>query len=80
MYPKLEKSAQVDGLVFAKFTVDADGSVQEPIIIKGLSTPYDEAVLASVRQLPRFIPGRQNGQAVAVSLTVPVSFQQLAPK
>ncbi|RZK18200.1 MAG: energy transducer TonB [Hymenobacter sp.] len=79
-YPQLEKSARMDGIVFANFIVEADGSVKEPKIIKGLSAPYDEAVLASVRQLPRFIPGMQNGRAVAVSFTVPIKFQQAAPK
>lgn len=80
VYPKLEKKDQVDGMVFASFIVEADGSVKEPRIIKGLRAPYDEAVLASVRQLPHFIPGKQNGQAVAVSFTVPIKFQQSAPK
>ena len=80
VYPKLEKSAQMDGFVFAKFTVDADGAVQDPSIVKGLSKHYDEAVLNSVRQLPRFIPGKQNGRAVAVSFTVPVKFQKEVPK
>ncbi|MGI4866443.1 MAG: TonB family protein [Janthinobacterium lividum] len=80
VYPKLEKSAQKDGMVFAKFIVEADGSVKEPGIVKGLSAPYDEAVLAAVRQLPRFVPGKQNGQPIAVSFTVPVKFQLAANK
>ncbi len=80
VYPKLEKSAQMNGAVFASFIVEADGTVQDPNIIKGLSTPYDDAVLASIRQLPRFIPGKQNGRAVAVSFTVPVKFQLATDK
>lgn len=80
VYPQLEKSAQKDGMVFASFIVEADGTVQDLGIVKGLSAPYDDAVLASIRQLPRFTPGKQNGRPVAVSFTVPVKFQLLADK
>lgn len=65
------------GQVFARFVVDADGSVGEPSIVKGLvDEAYDQAVLAAIRQLPRFEPGRQDGRAVAVSFTVPIEFKK----
>lgn len=73
-YPKLEKSAQMEGRVFVKFTVDATGHPQDIEVVKGLAPAYDAAVLAAVRQLPTFEPGRQDGKAVSVSFTLPVLF------
>lgn len=66
--------ADADGRVFVRFTVDADGTVRDATIIKGLTSAFDEAVLAVVRQLPRFTPGKQDGKEVAVSITVPIKF------
>ncbi|GAA4494493.1 M56 family metallopeptidase [Hymenobacter ginsengisoli] len=64
------------GRVFVSFTVQADGSVGDTKVIKSLGPAYDEAVVAAIRKLPRFVPGKQDGQAVAVSFTVPVTFQE----
>jgi TonB family protein len=55
------------GRVFVAFTVRADGSVTDAKITKGQGSTCDEATLAAVRKLPRFVPGRQNGRAVAVA-------------
>lgn len=67
--------AIVGGRVFAQFTVDAAGAVRDARIIKGLAPAFDAATLAAIAKLPRFVPGRQNGRAVAVSFTIPVSFE-----
>jgi len=65
-----------EGRVFASFTVKADGSVGDTKIVKGLGPAYDEAVLAAIQKLPRFVPGVQSGKAVAVSFTVPITFKE----
>ena len=73
-YPKVAAADQRAGRVFVSFIVDVQGQVQVPEVVKGLGAAYDEAVLAAVRQLPRFTPGTQDGKAVAVSFTVPILF------
>jgi len=67
-------TAFVPGRVFATFTVGADGAVRDSKIVKGLADAQDAAVLAAIDQLPRFVPGRQDGQPVTVSFTVPITF------
>ena len=62
------------GKVFASFIVGPSGVVRDAKIIKGLGASCDETVLAAIRQLPRFKPGRQNRRPVSVVLTVPVTF------
>ena len=73
-YPKVNAADQREGRVFVSFIVDNQGVVQAPAIVKGLGPAYDEAVLAAVRQLPRFAAGKQDGKSVAVTFTVPVLF------
>ncbi|MGI4761877.1 MAG: TonB family protein [Janthinobacterium lividum] len=64
-----------EGRVFVSFVVLADGSVGDTKVVKSLAPAYDEAVVAAIQQLPRFVPGKQNGRPVAVSFTVPVMFK-----
>jgi TonB family protein len=76
VYPKAAPGETLpNGRVFASFVVDTDGTVQNINIVKGLSPPFDATVLAAIKQLPRFEPGMQNGQNVAVVFTVPVEFK-----
>ncbi|RZJ88956.1 MAG: hypothetical protein EOO60_10580, partial [Hymenobacter sp.] len=67
------------GRLFAKLTVTKTGEVQDVHIVKGLNAPADSAVLAAIRQLPRFVPGRQNRKVVNVSFTLPISIVKPKP-
>lgn len=56
------------------FEVGSDGLVRHVRIVHSSNSPaLDSAILATVRSFPRFIPGRQNGKAVAVSFTMPIA-------
>jgi len=60
--------------VFVTFVISREGTVTAPQLLKGSgSDRTDEAVLAAVAKLPRFTPGKQNGQLVNVQLTMPLS-------
>ncbi|GAA4033050.1 hypothetical protein GCM10022409_16690 [Hymenobacter glaciei] len=74
VYPEQARRDNVTGRVFVSFTVTEEGSVKSVKIVKGLGSGLDEATVAAVSQLPRFIPGKQNGRTVSVSFTVPVTF------
>ena len=67
-YP--ERADNGEGQV--SFVVEPDGRVTRPIMLRSISNTMDEAVLAAALRLPRFEPGRHNGQPVAVRLIVPV--------
>lgn len=59
--------------VFVQFTVGKRGQVEEAAIIKGTSPAVDAAVLAAVRQLPTFVPGKQSSQLVRVAFTLAIT-------
>ncbi|MBO4772463.1 MAG: TonB family protein, partial [Bacteroidales bacterium] len=75
-YPQEAKDNNEQGSAYVKFTVDKTGKVTEPTIVKGTgSDALDEEAIRVVSTIPDFTPGRQRGQNVAVSLTVPIRFQ-----
>jgi protein TonB len=74
-YPSSALRAGAEGKVFVSFVVNALGEISEVKVVKGLGYGLDEETMRAVKSLPRFIPGKQNGQAVSVAFTVPISFQ-----
>jgi len=65
------------GRVLVNLIVAATGEMTEVQVAPGhgLSPAYDAAAVACIRGLPKFTPGRRNGSAVPMSLTLPVIFQ-----
>ncbi len=74
-YPPLALRNQVEGRIFVSFTVNAKGDVSDVKVVKGLGSGTDEETIRAVNSLPKFIPGKQNGRAVAVSFTLPITFK-----
>ena len=74
-YPPLARRNQVEGRIFVSFTVNPQGDVSDVKVVKGLGSGLDEETIRAVKTLPKFIPGKQNGRAVSVSFTVPITFK-----
>ncbi len=74
-YPAPALSNQIEGRIFVSFVVNPQGEVSEVKVVQGLGYGLDEETVRAVKSLPRFIPGKQNGRAVSVAFTVPVSFK-----
>ena len=56
------------------FVVGTDGKVRDAKMLKSANnTAIDNALLAAARKLPNLSPGYQNGKAVPVRLTIPIS-------
>ena len=73
-YPAEAKEKGIKGRVIFSFVVEKDGSVSE---FKVLNTP-DKLLSAEVERVfkltPKWEPGKQNGKAVRVKYTVPITF------
>lgn len=72
--PPEVREGKVEGRVFVRMVIGVSGVARQFSIAQSLNPATDAAALAAVRQLPRLVPGRYNGQPVAVVLTVPVVF------
>lgn len=73
-YPVEAQKEKIQGKVYVTFIVNKEGMVQEPKVVRGVHASLDEEALRVVSSLPQWVPGRQKGQAVSVSYTVPISF------
>ena len=67
-------STDAKGHVIVQFVVKADGSIGEVKVVRRVDEALDKEAVRVIKSLPKFTPGRQNGQAVSVWYTLPVSF------
>ena len=74
-YPKEATDKGTQGRVVVQFIVDKDGSVVEPTVVKSVSPELDQEALRVVKMMPKWHPGKQNGEVVRVKYFVPVSFR-----
>ncbi len=73
-YPAIAKENNVQGKVFLNFTVERDGSLTDIKVVRGIGSGCDDEAVRVLKSSPRWKPGIQNGRAVRVSYTIPISF------
>ena len=74
-YPPEAAKNNIQGRVILQFVVDKTGEIGEVKVVRSVDKDLDEEAVRIVKTLPKFIPGRQNGRAVAVWYTLPVTFK-----
>lgn len=75
VYPDIAKENGVQGRVTLQFTVNADGSVTNVKVLRGVDSALDKEAVRVVSSSPKWTPGRQRDRAVKVTYTFPVIFQ-----
>jgi len=75
VYPTVAIEQGIYGTVVLKFVVRPDGSINDVQIVKPLDPNCDKEAIRVVKKMPKWIPGRQNGNAVSVWYTLPVRFK-----
>lgn len=65
-----------DGKVVVQFVVTKTGDIGEVKVSRSVDPVLDSIAIAAVKQLPRFIPGQQDGKPTKVWYTLPFSFKQ----
>jgi protein TonB len=74
-YPVIAEENGIQGRVVATFVVERDGSITDVKIVKSVDPSLDKEAVRVLKSMPKWIPGKQNGQAVRVKYTVPVTFR-----
>jgi protein TonB len=74
-YPEIAIRAGVAGKVLLSFIVEKDGSISSIDVTKGIGGGCDEEAVRVLRLLDKWSPGRQNGNAVRVRISMPVVFR-----
>ncbi|MEM1128285.1 MAG: TonB family protein [Bacteroidota bacterium] len=75
-YPEAAQQAGIEGRLVLEFIVEPDGRPTDIRVFHSLHALCDSAAVRAVRRT-RFIPGKQNGQAVPVRMRLPVRFTLL---
>ena len=73
-YPVLARENGVKGKVVISYIVEADGSISNAKIVKGIGRGCEEEALRVMRLSPKWSPGIVNGKPVRVAYSVPISF------
>ena len=74
-YPVVAEENGVQGRVIVTFVVERNGSITDVQVVKSVDPSLDKEAVRVVKALPHWIPGKQNGSAVRVKFTVPVTFR-----
>ena len=74
-YPVIAEENGIQGRVIVTFVVERDGSIPDVKVLKSVDPSLDKEAQRVVKSMPRWIPGKQNGSAVRVKYTVPVTFR-----
>lgn len=76
-YPVLAKELGIQGKVFVSFVIEKDGSVSDIILLRGIGGGCDEEAIRVIKNMPKWIAGKQRNIPVRVRFTLPVSFRLL---
>ena len=71
-YPELAKKHGVQGRLAIGFIVEKDGSLTDVKVLRPVDIDIDAEVLRVVKGMPKWIPGRHNGQRVRVRYLLPI--------
>ena len=74
-YPVVAEENGVQGRVVCTFVVERDGSITDVKVVRGVDPSLDKEAVRVLKAMPKWIPGKQNGSAVRVKYTVPVTFR-----
>lgn len=74
IYPELARENCIEGTVVVEFSIEADGTIYNPVIIESLGLGCDEVALKSVQQMPKWVPASQNSQHITSRVRINIDF------
>ena len=74
-YPVEAQKAGQQGRVICQFVVTKEGKVADIKVLRGVCPELDEESIRVIKAMPTWTPGKQDGQAVNVRYTLPVTFR-----
>ena len=79
-YPTKAQEAGKQGRVIVQFIVQKDGSLSDLHVLRPVDPWLDAEAIRVIGSMPKWKPGMQDGQAVAVKFNLPVTFALEGPK
>ena len=70
-----DEESDVQGRVIVSFVVEKDGSISNAKVVKSVHPAFDAEALRVVNGMPKWTPGKHNGEPVNTKYVVPVIFK-----
>ncbi len=74
-YPQTSIEMNEQGRVFLSFVVEADGSISNVAVERGVSPDLDKEAKRVVRAMPNWAPGEAKGKKARTRCRLPINFQ-----
>jgi protein TonB len=74
-YPVIAQESGIEGTVYIRFVVTKSGDVGQASVMRAVDPNLEEEALRVVKNLPRWSPGKNNGDPVNVWFIIPVKFK-----
>ena len=74
-YPAVSLGNNMEGTVYVSFVVNQDGGIGDIKLLRGVDNFLNDEAIRVVKKMPKWKPGKQNGNPVRVQLNLPVKFE-----
>lgn len=75
-YPKEAYRKGIEGRVICSFVVNTDGSISNIQILRGVEKTIDKEAIRIIEKMPKWEPGKIDGQNVPVRVIYPIAFRK----
>lgn len=65
---------KINGKVWVDLIIEKDGLISDVIIVEGLHPELDKETIRVLKLMPKFLPGKLNGQPVRSKYRMPISY------
>lgn len=74
-YPQDAKDEGIQGRIVVRAIIDRNGNISTATVVRGKHSSLDKEAIRIVKNLPKFVPARRNGQSVKSEYIIPISFK-----
>ena len=74
-YPERCEKNGIQGRVVVNVIVEANGSIYEAWVENSVDPDLDKEAIRVVKNMPKWIPGNDNGNPIRVKYTIPITFR-----
>ena len=74
IYPETAAKNGIQGRVYVEFVVNVDGTIVDVNVIQRVSPELDKEAVRVVKLMPKWRPGKINGEPVRIKATIPINF------
>jgi protein TonB len=74
-YPTVAQEGGIEGRVFVRFIISKTGEVSNVEVMRSVHPLCDKEAVRVIQLMPKWIPGKNNGNAVSVIYSVPIVFK-----